>query len=197
MKKLIAIILTLCVLFTLAACSGGSETASVDSASNNSSSKPKPLGSAISGTDDDTSSENGGNADELNIEYTSVAEGYIEQNKIVNFKGFQCMDDQYIFIPKGTNIITDKHCAIICVKLLSDDTFEIDIDACKSIGSVIAPSGWSVQHSAGTYQATQDVYARISVKGSLKDDVQICPPKEKLGDVKLFTTAELVEHLKK
>ncbi len=197
MKKLIAIILTLCVLFSLAACSGGSETTSTDSASNNSSSKPKPLGSAISGTDD--SSDSSGSDDEvLNIEYKSVAEGYLSENgsNIVKFKDFQCMDDEYIFIPKGTNILTDKHCAIFCYKL-SGEALELDIDACKSIGSSITASGYGVQHSAGTYQAVEGVWARISVKGSLKDDVQIFPPKDKIGEVKILTGAELIEELKK
>ena len=88
MKKLIAIILTLCVLFTLAACSGGSETASTDSASNNSSSKPKPLGSAISGTDDDTSSENGGNLGEF-------TKGQIDSHKHGNKEGDEKAQDAW------------------------------------------------------------------------------------------------------
>ena len=196
MKKLIAIILTLCVLFSLAACSGGSETANNDPV-NDTSSKPKPLGSAVTGSDD--SSDSSGSDDEvLNIEYKSVAEGYISENgsSIVKFKGFQCMDDEYIFIPKGTNILTDKHCAIFCYKL-SGEALELDINACKSIGSSITASGYGVQHSAGTYQAVESVWARISVKGSLKDDVQIFPPKDKIGEVKVITGAELIEELKK
>ncbi len=196
MKKLIAIILTLCVLFSLAACSGGSDTATSDPSANDTSSKPKPLGSAVSGSDDGDSDSGDGNNEVLNIEYKSVAEGYIESNSIIKFKGFQCMDDEYIFIPKGTNIISDKHCAILCYKLSGDDLV-LDIEACKSIGSVIAPSGWAVQHSAGTYQATQDVWARFSVKGSLKDDIQIFPLKDKISEVKVLTGAELKEVLKK
>ena len=105
------------------------------------------------------------------------------------------MDDEYIYLPKGTNIISSVPCAIFCYKL--DDKLDLDIEACKAIGCVISPTGWSVQHSAGTYQVNQDVYARISVKGSLKNDVQIFPQKDKIGDVKIFTGAELVEHLKK
>lgn len=196
MKKLIAIILTLCVLFSLAACSGGSETANNDPA-NDTSSKPKPLGSAVTGSDDSSDSA-GGNDEVLNIEYKSVAEGYIHENgnSIVKFKDFQCMDDEYIFIPKGTNILTDKHCAIFCYKL-SGEALELDIAACKSIGSSITASGYGVQHSAGTYQAVEGVWARISVKGSLKDDVQIFPPKDKIGEVKVITGAELIEELKK
>ena len=196
MKKLLAIILTLCVLFSLAACSGGSDTATSDPSANDTSSKPKPLGSAVSGSDDGDSDSGDGNNEVLNIEYKSVAEGYIEKDSIIKFKGFQCMDDEYIFIPKGTNIISDKHCAILCYKL-EGDRLVLDIDDCKSIGSVIAPGGWSVQHSAGTYQATQDVWARFSVKGSLKDDIQIFPLKDKISEVKILTGAELKEVLKK
>ncbi len=202
MKKLIAIILTLCVVLSLAACSGGNaDTASTNSpdAGNNApttSSKPKPLGSEVTNSSEDGSGDAGASEQELDIEYKSIAKGYINHSNIYNasivkFDGFECMENEYIFIPKGTTIISEQTCAIFCYKVEEGQPV-LDINDCKATGCVISPSGWSLQHSAGTYQTTTDVYARISVKGSLKNDVQIFPQKDKIEEVKLLTEEEFI-----
>ncbi len=201
MKKLLAIILALLVVLSLAACSSNSDTASSDpSGSNPSSSKPKPLGSAVTGTDSDSDSADT-SGDGTVIEFKSVAKGYINHSniyidEIVNFNGFECMDKEYLFIPKGTTIMSENTCAIFCYKYEEGDGLVLDIEACKNTGCVIAPSGWSLQHSAGTYQTTTDVYARISVKGSLKD-VGIYPQKDQIENLRLLTEEELIAELSK
>ena len=196
MKKLLAIILTLCFVLSLAACGSDSDTASTtqpESSSNESSSKPKPLGSAIETSSEANSDEDTNNAGGTVIEYTSVAEGYIDhptiwRANIVKFNGFECMDQEYLFIPKGATIMSDSICAIFCYKV-EDNAMVLEPNKSKAMGCTLNPSGYSVQHKSGTFQTVEDVLVRISVKGKLSD-VNIFFPKEMEGGAELYSLDE-------
>ncbi len=160
----------------------------------------KPLGSQVvssSNKNDSSSSE----ADGLpTLNYSSVAKGYINHptiwnGEIVKFDSFECMDQEYLFIPKGVTIMTEKDCAIFCYKV-TDDGFVLEPGFSKEMGCTLTPSGYSVQHTSGTFQTKRDVLVRISVMGTLQD-VQIFFPKEIDGKAELYTPEEAMEAFKK
>ncbi len=201
MKKLLAIILSLLVVLSLAACSGG-DTASDPSSSDPSSSSPKPLGSAVGGSDeDDDAASSADDEDSGAIEYTSVAKGYIDHptiwdGKIVNFSGYECMDDEYLVIPKGATIMTDKKLAIFCYKV-SDGEIVLSPDTSKKLGCTLTATGYSVQHiQKESYETTEEVIVRFSVRGALSD-INIYFPKEFEGGAKLYSSEKLIEEFSK
>lgn len=181
MKKLLALFFAATLIFTLAACTGE------DASSNES--------------PDTTSSEEtleGG----VEINYTSVVDGYIDHSlsygmeDIMEYPGWQCMDEEYLVIPKGATIMSYEKTAIYCyvVNTTKEQIF-VDTVLCERLGQSLSPNGYSIQANPLTVTLEEPIIARFSVKGKLKD-VQIFLPTESDSEVAIYTPEELVEYVK-
>lgn len=177
MKKLIAVLLSLAFLFSLAACGGGEES--------------KPDGSSS----DDSSSEEMILEGGVEIPYSAVMDGYIDHNGIweIDYKphaNFQCMTDELLFLPKGTTIMSNKKVAIYCYRV-GNDSVDYDIDRCKELGQTVNDLQ-DVQHNPVTLVLEDDYLVRFSVMGKLTD-VAIYVPAEIAANIKLMTEEEALK----
>ena len=197
MKKLISLLLTATMVFTALTGCGGDKTAVVsdDATSSAASDTIKPLGGALEEESSEESSSDLSDSSAQKVEYSSVVDGYIQHNgkwvaKIIRYAGFQCMDDEYIFIPEGTTIICDSKFAAFCYRL-SDESFVLDANDCESLGMTVNGTS-SVNLTSGTFVATKDVLVRFSVKGSL-EDIQLYFPKNSSKQYKLYSSEEYIK----
>lgn len=165
MKKLLALFLALLFVFSFAAC-GGAE-------------KPDDASS------DSTSSEE--LAEGYQVEYTSVAKGYIDHTSawastVVEFGGFECMDEEYLFLPVGTTIMSNEKFGIYCYER-SGEYMVLSDTITTGLGQTISPTG-EITLQKGSYTITEKTYIRIVVKGALSD-VKIYVPLELENQVKI------------
>ncbi len=203
MKKIFALCLVFVMLTGLSACGGKTDDGSDPSSSAPESSKPVILGSALQTSDADSSGEDVATDGDgsVMVEYTSVAEGYIDHfldydYKIVYFVGFECMDDEVLFIPKGTIIMCDKRMAVHCydkANLFKADQLKYSTYLTKRLGQSLT-SILDVQLNAPpvTFTAEEDLLVRFSVKGSLSD-VKLYPPKGLEDKIRIMTEADCIK----
>ena len=178
MKKLLALLLALALVFTLAACGGDTSDASKEQNS------------------DLTSSDSGDElADGYQVEYTSIVKGYYQHTSIwnaniVKFDSCECMDADYLLLPAGTTIMSTKKFAVYCYEAREKHLVH-DVAASEALGQTIVSQG-DIQMNAGSYVLSKDTVVRFVVKGALSD-IKIYVPLEledkvKLGTIEDFTT---------
>ena len=141
MKKIIAFVLSL-VLVAACLCSCGKADISSDAAADN----------------------NGG----YNIEYKNLTAGYISHTSdldatIMKSDTFECMDDFYIFLPKGTELSYPNNFAVYCY----NNQFALDTALTEGCGQNMLR--YSVQVSSDVKTLSADCYVRLSVEGKVKD----------------------------
>jgi hypothetical protein len=177
MKKLIALLLVLVFVLSLAACGGNTETPDKTDPSSNDTSSGEPL------------------ADGFQVEYATATQGYyahtsIWHSDVVPIAGFECMQDEYLYLPEGTTIMSDKKFAVYCYEI-REEYMVLDEKSTTDLGQQLSPQ-LDVKLEKGTYVLTKGVHVRFVVKGSLSD-VKLYVPLEaedevKLGKAEDFTT---------
>lgn len=170
MKKIIA--LTLSVIFVLlsfTACSG-------DTGNNPSSSNPS---SAVGG--DNVTLVDAelkfGKFENGKLNYSNLSEFTVDKDD-----AYQCTSEEYIYIPAGTVISSDKDFGVHCF----NDSFGINQFIMQGAGQTL--DGYNPVLKPGTLNIKSSCYARVTVKGALTDvkfevpsglkDSVICASKE-------------------
>lgn len=181
MKKILSLLLASALIFTLAACSGDEVSSSAPS--------------------DTTSSEEsleGG----VEINYTSVVNGYIDHTlaygmeDIMEYSGWQCMKDEYLVIPEGATIMSYEKAAVYCYVVNTEkEKIYFDANDSKSLGQTLGTKGYSIQAKPITVTLEDPIIARFSVKGELSD-VQVFLPADSDKEVLIFSPEELIEYVK-
>lgn len=174
MKKLIALLLCLTFLFSLAACGGNTESEPESSA---------PVSS------EEESYEGG-----MEIPYSATMEGYIDHNGTWEigykpFGGWECMTDELLFLPAGTTVLCNKSLAIYCYRV-GPDSVDYSLDRCKELGQTITPQS-DVKANPCSIVLEDDYLVRFSVKGKLTD-ICVFAPKEIEAQVRLLTEEEAI-----
>ena len=151
MKKIIALGLALAMVLTCLCSCGKAEN----------SSEPASSGST------------GG----YNVDYKNLAAGYISHTNELDFTimksdDFECMDDFYLFLPKGTELSHSKNFAVYCY----NDQFALSTDLTQACGQNLIR--YSVQVSSDVKTISADCYVRLSVEGSVKDVIITVPDGE-------------------
>ncbi len=181
MKKLVYIILAVAMLFTVLSACG--ETDSSTPSSSQSEEEKKP-----------SSSQSEEESMGLAIEYSSVAKGYINhidayESSITEFNGFECMDGEYLLLPAGTIVECDTRYALYCYTF-RDNELILDTPMCRELGQSILEA--DVTFHSNPITLTADTIVRISVRGTLAEDVKIYVAKELESKVKLGTAEEFL-----
>ena len=174
MKKLIALLLCLSFLFSLAACGGNTE------------SEPE---SSTPVSSEEESIEGG-----MEIPYSATMDGYIDHNgkweidyKV--FGGWECMTDEMLFLPAGTTVLCNQKLAIYCYRVGIDSVL-YDMDACKELGQEITAQ-YDVKAAPCSLVLEKDYLVRFSVKGKLTDVCVFGPP-EVEEEIRLITEEEAI-----
>ena len=191
MKKLLFVLLSLLVFSSLSACGGQNKTDK--EASSSSPSSGSSVGApALSDTSSFYETSGG-----FTVEYNSIALGYIDHVEdynfnIINFPGFECMDDEVLLLPKGTIITCENSFAVYCYEgLLTADELRYNDFLSETLGQTITPTK-DVQLKSGTYTATENLVVRFSVRGKLSD-VTLFVEKGKEDEVILMTEADYIK----
>ena len=201
MKKIIVLFLATTMFFSLTACKSDATASVLTDSSKEESSKieSSEKESSVLTSSEETSSEEAPVDDgNLIINYTSVADGYIDHHLdfdfgIIKFPGFQCMDREVLLLPKGTVIMSDNSLAIYCyntVKYYKDDQLEYSTYLSQSLGQTISPTK-DVVPSSGTFVIKEDSIVRFSVRGKLSD-VKIFPSKGNEDKVRLMNEIDCI-----
>ena len=195
MKKIIAIFLSLIFVLSLTACGGTNESQSTDSASStDAGSSVNSTNSASNTGSSEASSDSEEESTGFPIAYSSVAPGYLEHVSIwnanvINFDSFECMVDEYLFLPAGTTIICDKRFAVYCY-MPKGEYLVFDEESSAELGQSLA--GLDISLRSGTYVLNKDAIVRFVVNGTLSD-VRVYVPKELESQVKLGVVADFAE----
>ena len=157
MKRIIAITLSIIfVLMSFTACSGDKD--------NNPSSNPTANNSPEATLAD--VSVTFSKFENAKLNYTSLSEFTTEKDD-----AFQSMTEEYIFLPEGAVISSDKEFALY----IFSDTFAINQVVMQATGQQL--DGFNPTPKAGEITLKEDAYARITVKGALSD-IKIKVPEE-------------------
>lgn len=190
MKKLLVTIFALVLVFCLCACQKD------DTASTDNSSVPSSSDAAASdvSSESDSSAEDEGSQG-LDIPYSSVVEGYINhttiwESKTVRFKGYECMSDEYLFLPANSIITCVSEYSVYPYKVSGEDLV-LDTERVEKMGQSMNAEG-DVQRNRGEFTLDEDIIVRFSVRGKL-DDVNIYVPKELESEVRLGTEEDFVK----
>ena len=146
MKKIIALLLCVTLVFTLCSCGKEDTPADTNSSGQN------------------TPSTNEG----FHVEYKDTQSGYITHtselvSQIDAADDFECMGDFYIYLPEGTEIANSNKFAVFCY----NEHFSLDMEHTTSCGQSMLR--YSPVLSADTRTLKKDCYVRLSVKGKLSD----------------------------
>lgn len=165
MMKLIAIILSIVLIFSLAGC--GESPSSVPSSS-------APTSSAANSSGSDTQEDVAPPENGVEIQWGDVQNGYLVHTNpttwsVTASEGFTCTGDFYLKLPQYTVIYSEKKFAVFCY----DENFSMSFDYMERSG--IEMIGMSAKMKSGSVTLSEDCYVRVSVEGKL-DDLVIAPP---------------------
>lgn len=151
MKKFIALILCFCLVFTLCSCGESDPAGSADASGN------------------------------FNLEYKNLSSGYLThtselKSSVMKSDEFECMDDFYIYLPKGTTIASSDNFAVYCY----NQHFALDTTLTADCGQTLVR--FSPKLCADTRTLSEDCYVRLSVNGKV-ENVKITVPDGKEGIV--------------
>lgn len=154
MKKVLSLILSIVfVLLTFASCS---EPADPSSSNNPSSSSPTSTNSPSA------------NLAPIDVTIEKFEKGTITYSSSTEFtlkkdNAYQSMTEEYIYLPAGAVLSSDKEFAIFCF----DSSFALNSAAMTSAGVTL--DGINPTYKSGTFTMRSNSYVRISVKGAISD----------------------------
>lgn len=163
MKKVLSLVLSIVlVLLTFASCSEPADPSSSNpSSSNPSSSNPSSSSPTSSNTPTVTLVPV-----ELKIskfEKGSISYSSETELKLKKDNAYQSMTQEYISLPAGAEISSDKEFAVFCF----DDSFKIDKSAMEKSGQTL--DGFNPTYKSGKLKFDKATIVRLSVKGQLSD----------------------------
>lgn len=143
MKKFLSLVLCFILAFTLCSCGNTADNPS-DAGVNN---------AAV------------GN---FTLEYKNLVSGYITHtselaSSVMSSSDFECMDDFYIYLPKGTIISSTQNFAVYCY----NQHFILDTALTGNCGQTLLR--FSPKLCSDTRTLTEDCYVRFSVQGKVSD----------------------------
>ncbi len=143
MKKIFSLILCFTLIFTLCSCGNTADTPS-DTAS----------GNTVEGN--------------FVLEYKNLTAGYITHtselaSSVMASSDFECMDDFYVYLPKGSTISSAQNFAVYCYT----QHFILDTTLTENCGQTLLR--FSPKLCPDTRTLTEDCYVRFSVQGKVSD----------------------------
>lgn len=113
-------------------------------------------------------------------QYEDVYKGYINHTTAAEYtitedENFECTDNFYLNLPKGTVLSSDKEFGIYTYIIDETGTFVLNTNAMS--GSGFEVNGFNPKMKTGEAKLTVNCFVRISVKGSLTD-VKIKHPED-------------------
>ena len=143
MKKLVSLILCFALALTLCSCANTSDNPS-----------GFPSGNAVKGN--------------FSLEFKNLSAGYITHTSELNSsvmasEEFECMDDFYVYLPKGSTLASAQNFAVYCY----NQHFTLDTTLTANCGQTLVR--FSPKLCPDTRTLTEDCYVRFSVQGKVAD----------------------------
>ena len=141
MKKLVSLILCFALALTLCSCANTSDNPS-----------GFPSGNAVKGN--------------FSLEFKNLSAGYITHTSELNSsvmasEEFECMDDFYVYLPKGSTLAIAQNFAVYCY----NQHFTLDTTLTANCGQTLVRFSPKLCHD--TLTLTEDCYVRFSVQGKV------------------------------
>ena len=143
MEKLVSLILCFALALTLCSCANTSDNPS-----------GFPSGNAVKGN--------------FSLEFKNLSAGYITHTSELNSsvmasEEFECMDDFYVYLPKGSTLASAQNFAVYCY----NQHFTLDTTLTANCGQTLVR--FSPKLCPDTRTLTEDCYVRFSVQGKVAD----------------------------